>query len=142
MAPTEKNAALAEDIRLLGRILGETIRLHEGDDTYVFGRGYGQDRVGENANAGTDAIRLAAGVTPQEGHRVRPPKDDVEAPPTSPPGHVRRHGAENRDAGEGGRARPQLGGQAASLTLRTIPLGKRHGELHEAPVGRKPEGLA
>jgi phosphoenolpyruvate carboxylase len=34
MSPTEKNAALAEDIRLLGRILGETIRLHEGEETY------------------------------------------------------------------------------------------------------------
>src|SRR5512141_718714 len=34
MDPLEKNAALAEDIRLLGRILGETIRQHEGGDTY------------------------------------------------------------------------------------------------------------
>jgi len=34
MSTVDKDAALVEDIRLLGRILGETLRLHEGDETY------------------------------------------------------------------------------------------------------------
>lgn len=32
--PTEKDAPLRYDIRLLGRILGDTVRLQEGDEVF------------------------------------------------------------------------------------------------------------
>jgi phosphoenolpyruvate carboxylase len=35
MGTLDKDAALAEDIRLLGRMLGETIRRHEGEETFA-----------------------------------------------------------------------------------------------------------
>ncbi|HQW38131.1 MAG TPA: phosphoenolpyruvate carboxylase, partial [Usitatibacteraceae bacterium] len=34
MGTHHKDAALADDIRLLGRILGDTLKLHEGEATY------------------------------------------------------------------------------------------------------------
>ncbi len=37
MGTHDKDAALVSDIRLLGRILGDTLRMHEGEETYEAG---------------------------------------------------------------------------------------------------------